>query len=167
MNPHARQQLLIAVIVICLILIAYWWYQSPYGPGGRYAYGLTRVSWTNGAAADKGTLVLALDRSPTAEVCAGKISSFTSGLTVSPSDTLSSSDAQIVMDLLPRIANVPITAADSGANTITYQNITPPTGWPFASTSGKNQTWSASTADSKGNPSAKINVVPSAKGCGS
>ena len=165
MDPKTRQLLLIAVITICLIFITYWWYQSPYGPGGRYKYGLIQVSWTNGASG-KGTLVLALNRPPAKTVCAGKISSFTSGLTINNSDSLTSADAILVQILLPKITDRIINAIDMGANTITFAEITPPKGWPFASSVGKNPTWVASTTDSKKNPSSSINVIPSGKGCG-
>jgi len=166
MDPKNRQRLLIAVIAFCLVFIAYWWYQSPYGPGGRYKYGLIQVSWTNGASG-AGTLVLALDRSPAKTVCAGKVSSFTSGLTVHASDSLTSADAETVQSLLPSITGQAISAIDTGANTITFAGITPPKGWPPAPSSGKNPTWVAGTTNKKGGPSSSINVIPSENGCGS
>lgn len=166
MGPHTRQWVLFAVIIACLIFIIGWVYQSPYGPGGRYKYGLTKVSWTNGATAGTGKLVLALKRSPAATVCAGRISSFTSGLVVNSSETLSRADAETVQRLLPQIVGERIDAIDADVRTITYINITPPAGWPFASTAHKNPTWTTSTVDNKGNPTASINIIPSELGCG-
>ena len=119
------------VIIICLTLIACWWYQSPYGPGGRYKYGLTQVSWTNGPTG-VGTLVLALSRTPAKTVCGGTIVSFSSGLTVAGSDTLTSAAAKTIQALLPKIVGQKIDAVDTGANTISFIGIMPPQGWPCA-----------------------------------
>ncbi len=162
---HTRQQVLIALIVICFIFIIYWWYQSPYGPGGRYRYGLLQVSWTNGEAGT-GKLVLALNRPPAANLCGGRISSFTPGLIVNGSNTLKPEDATLVETLLQTIVNVKVDAVDADAHSLTFFELTPPKGWPFAPTTTTTQTWVATTtlAD-KHTPSTYINVIPSELKC--
>lgn len=158
MDPKTRQQLLIAVIVLCLIAVAYWWYQSPYGPGGRNKYGIIQVSWTN-TTTGVGNLVIALSRTPSKDVKGGKVSSITPGLAVSSSTTLSAADAKTVEGLLGKIDGQVISDIDTGANTITFSSITPPAGWPV----GKN--WTApTTTGSLDSPSAYLNVLPSSGG---
>ena len=163
MGPKTRQRLLCAVIIFCVVFIVVWWYQSPNGPGGRYKYGLTRVSWTNGAPGT-GTLVLALSRPPAKTASGGKVLSFTPGLVVNTSDSLNAAGAQKVRKLLPSIAGQVISGADADAHTFTFKNITPPAGWPFANPSQKNPTWTATTTNHKGQPTSSISIIPRKSG---
>lgn len=162
MDPKTKQQLLIAVIVLCLIAIAYWWYQSPHGPGGENKYGIIQVSWTNHATtAGVGNLVIALSRSPKPDVKGGKVSSITSGLEVSSSTTLSAADAKTVESLLPKIKGQVIDSIDAGGNTITFTSMQAPSGWPAQ----VGKSWTAATiTGSKKTPTASINVLPSSAG---
>jgi hypothetical protein len=165
MDPKARQQVLRAVILVCLIAIAFWWFQSQYGPGGRHRYGIVRASWTN-QGPGVGDLVLALDRAPAADLAGGKIVSFTPGLVVNASETLSIAGAKTVASLLPKIAGRKISSVDASAHTITYSAITPPSGWPVvAPAPPAPKTWTATTTTaSKGKASASMNVAPVQKG---
>jgi hypothetical protein len=162
MDPKTRQQLLIAVIVLCLIAIAYWWYQSPYGPGGENKYGIIQVSWTNSAkTAGVGNLVIALSRSPKPDVKGGKVSSITSGLEVSSTTSLSAADAKTVESLLPKIEGQVIDSIDTGGNTITFTSMQAPSGWPALA----GESWTVvTTTRSKATPTAYINVLPSSAG---
>lgn len=162
MDPKTKQHLLIAVIVLCLIAIAYWWYQSPYGPGGENKYGIIQVSWKNNTTtAGVGDLVIALSRSPKKNVKGGKVSSITSGLAVSSSTTLTAADAKTVKSLLPKIAGQVIDSIDTGGNTITFTSVQAPSGWP-AQVGGA---WTAvTTTGSKHTPSASIIILPSSAG---
>lgn len=162
MDQKTKQQLLIAVIVLCLIAIAYWWYQSPYGPGGENKYGIIQVSWSNNKTTKGvGKLVIALSRSPKPEVKGGKVSSITSGLEVLSSTTLSAADAKAVESLLSKIEGQVIDSIDTGGNTITFTSIQAPSGWPAQ----VGNFWTATTATgSKMTPTASINVLPSSAG---
>lgn len=162
MDPKTKQQLLIAVIILCLIAIAYWWYQSPYGPGGENKYGIIQVSWTNNATtAGVGGLVIALSRSPADDVKGAKVSSITSGLVVGSSTTLTAADAKTVENLLPKIDGQVIDTIDPKGRTITFSSMQAPSGWPAQV--GKSWT-AATTTGSKQTPSASINILPSSSG---
>jgi hypothetical protein len=163
MDPKTRQQLLLAVIVVCLIAIAYWWYQSQYGPGGRNKYGIIQVSWKNSStAAGFGDLVFALDRSPGAGLAGGKVSSITAGFAVQASTTLPSAGAKTVQALLPKnISSLTISSVDASGNTVTFKNVTAPTGWPGTAVKS---VWSTTTKGAKTAASASINVIPAQKG---
>lgn len=164
MDPKTKQPLLIAVIIICLIVLAYWWYQSPYGPGGENTYGIIQVSWTNSATtAGVGDLVIALSRSPKTDVKGGRVSSITSGLTVLSSTTLTAAEAKTVEILLPKIVGQVVDAIDTGGNTITCTSMQAPSGWPARV--GKSWTAAisqATTTSPNQTPSASIRIRPSA-----
>ncbi|GFR89457.1 hypothetical protein ElyMa_002543600 [Elysia marginata] len=153
MDPKTRQRLLFAVIFLCLLIIAYWWYQSPYGPGGRNKYGIVRVSWSN-TNPKVGTLVLALSRTPSKNVKGGKVSSISPGLVVSASTSLSAPNAKIVERMLGGIVGQTISDVDTGANTITLKSITLLPEWPA------DTNWTASTTIATHVPSAHLVVFP-------
>jgi len=166
MDPKTKEQVLTAVIVLCLIFIAYWWYQSQYGPGGKNKYGVTQLTWKNSATtAGVGDLVVALSRTPTKNVTGGKVSSVTSGFTVQSDSKLGGltpAQATAVEKLFSKIDGVAISAIDVGANTITFSSMTAPAGWPGTAVKA---VWTATTTTgSKGAPSASLNIIPSKNG---
>jgi len=147
-----RQQYLIAVIILCIAYIVYWWYQSHYGPGGKYRYGITELTWKNSATAGVGDLVLALDRPPANAVKGGRVFTVSSGIVVTPSKSLPKTEAAAVERLFGGVVGLTVDQVDSGANTITFSSISAPAGWPSAFAN-----WTANTAAS-GKPSAQIKI---------
>ena len=168
MGLKHSQQLLIAVIVACLAYIAFWWYQSPHGPGGRYLYGVTQLTWVNSTITGVGNLVVALGRTPSAKhpIGGGKVvdglggprrrgrqaGRFVAGRRRTPSRS----------SFGGTVTGATVSSTDPGANTMTFGPLTAPAGWPGVAPGA---TWTAATTlGAKGAPSVSVRIAPAKKG---
>jgi hypothetical protein len=166
MDPKAQERALTAVIILCLIFIAVWWYRSPYGPVGKNKYGVVRLTWKNSATtAGVGDLVVALSRTPNSNVKGGTVYSIAPGLSVQPDTAqggLTSAQAAAVEKLFSSLSGAAVSGFDAGGNTVTFGAIAAPAGWPGTATS---VVWTATTVTGpKGDPSASLTITPSKNG---
>lgn len=132
--PHQRQLFLIAIVVVCSVIIAWWAIDMKGGlTGARYQ--LSKMSWAAGAQGT-GALTLTVDRPPTESMLGATVrSASVTGL--QPTVALTPDELANAAALLPNFRGAKITGISITGRSVTLgKSVTPPAGWPT-------KTWTA------------------------